>query len=425
MTSPEGNDAPRADSTSGVARQRLFALVTPLRHLSGFSASILLSSVIGVFSIPLLVAGIGESEWGKIAVIQTVGQLAAIVVAYGWGATGPAMVASTRPENRAALYRQSLRVRSLLYLCVAPVTSLVLSFLLHGDVLLATLGAFAYLVPALGGGWFFTGAAQPLRLFLIDSLPTAVGTVTGVVLAFSTGLTWTVPVAQFAGSALAVLLARAVIVRGSSPPASRPPISSSLRDQRHAVTTAATSGLYVALPVVAVSLFFPAASPVYVLADRLFRYASLAFLPFQQYFQGWVPSQPEQLARRARISTIAAVAIGVLGGACIAFLSPIASRFLGNGQIEVPLTVSFPLGLAFVGVATSAVVGYASLVALGRTRTLAHSTVIGASVGAPLVVFAATLHSLPFIAASVAVTEVIVAGYQVAVLWRTLRRGDS
>lgn len=408
-------------------RERLRGATTPLRHLSGFTASIILSSVIGVFSIPLLVLGLGESEWGKIAVVQTVGQLGAIVVAYGWGATGPAMVAATHPGARSALYRQSLRVRSTLYLAVVPITSLVLAFLLHGDVLLAVLGAFAYLLPALGSGWYFTGTAEPLRLFLIDSLPTAAGAVVGVILAWSTGLAWTVPVAQFAGSLVAVLTARRVILRGSTAPArhERPSIVSSLRDQRHAVTTAATSGLYVALPIVAVSLFFPTASPVYVLADRLFRYASLAFLPFQQYFQGWVPSEPALLVRRARLSTYAAAAIGLIGGACIALLSPMASRFLGSGQIEVPLSVSIPLGLAFVGVATSAVAGYASLVALGRTRTLAQSTVIGACVGAPLVIAGAVLHFLPGIAAAVAVTEIVVAGFQVSVLWKILREERS
>jgi O-antigen/teichoic acid export membrane protein len=413
---------PDAESSSlSPLRQRLFALTVPVRHLGGFSASIVLSSVIGVFSIPLLVASLGQAEWGKIAVIQTVGQLAAIVVAYGWGATGPSMVAAATPPERWSLYRQSLRVRTRLYLVVVPVTAGVLFFLLHGDALLAALGAAAYLLPALGAGWFFTGAAQPLRLFLIDALPTALGAIGGVLLATIFGMAWVVPVAQFGGSALAVVIARIVILRGSTAPARHPSIRSSLVEQRHAVTTAATSGFYVALPVVAVSLFFPAASPTYVLADRLFRYASLAFLPFQQYFQGWVPSDPALLARRARLSTVAATSIGVLGGLCIALLSPWGSRVLSGGEIEVSLSVSIPLGLAFIGVATSAVAGYASLVALGRTRTLARSTVIGACVGAPLVVVGALAHSLTGVALAVAATEVIVASYQVFVLLRVLR----
>jgi O-antigen/teichoic acid export membrane protein len=84
--------------------------------------------------------------------------------------------------------------------------------------------------------------------------------------------------------------------------------------------------------------------------------------------------------------------------------------------------VSLPLGIAFIGIATAAIVGYACLVVVGRVRALAVSTLIGALVGAPLILLFAAAGSVPAVAWAVAVSELCVAGYQVLVLRAELRR---
>jgi hypothetical protein len=113
--------------------------------------------------------------------------------------------------------------------------------------------------------------------------------------------------------------------------------------------------------------------------------------------------------------------MGLVAGILVAALSPLASTLLSAGALTVPIEISVPLGVAFVGVGTSAVVGYACLVAVGRVRALAVSTVIGAIVGAPLIVAFAMLGSLPLVAWAVAISELCVAGYQVAALLKALR----
>jgi hypothetical protein len=60
------------------------------------------------------------------------------------------------------------------------------------------------------------------------------------------------------------------------------------------------------------------------------------------------------------------------------------------------------------------------LVVLGRVSALAVSTLVGALVGAPLILLFAALGSLPMVAWSVAVSELCVAGYQLLVLRRAL-----
>lgn len=401
---------------------RLRAILLPLRRLSGFSASIILSTIVGVFTIPLLVRALGPETWASIGVLQTTGQLAAVFVAFGWGATGPSIAASTPPSQRVDFYRHSFRIRGILYLAAVPVVAVILFLLLRGDALLAILGAIVYVLPGLGAGWYFTGVARPLAFFLCEAVPSTMGAVTGVIAATVTQQAWVVPVCQLLGSGTAVLLSYRLISRDrdrTAPPTVFPRFWPSLREQRHAMTTGVTSAVYVAMPVLMVTVFFPSALPVYSIADRLFRYAAIAFLPIQQFFQGWVPAEPAHVDRRARIALVAGIVVGTVGGACIAVLSPIVSVWFG---IHVPFEVSLPLGIAFVGVAISGLVGYACLVVLGQTRFLARSTVIGAVIGVPALIVTAALHSLPAVAASVAGTELIVAGVQVIVMLGALRR---
>ncbi|MCR2824050.1 lipopolysaccharide biosynthesis protein [Microbacterium sp. zg.Y909] len=403
-------------------RARPFAAV--VGRISGFSLSVGAASLLGILAMPLLVPALGPESWGILVLVQIVGQLGGVLVAFGWGATGAAMVASTPADGQPRLYRESLRVRLQLYAVAVPSAALVLLLLTRGEVLTSVLGAVVYLLPHLGASWYFTGQARPMRLFLCDTVPTMCGTVVGVAGALLTGQMWAFLVGQGLGYVVAVTLDARAALRGTAAVAdagSRRPLRVVLAEQRHAVTATATSTLYVTLPAVAVQIFVPALLPVYAMADRLFKYASIAFLPIQQFFQGWVPDPQADLVRRARAATGAAVTIGVSAGILVATLSPFASRLLSGGTLEVPFSISLPLGIAFVGVGTSAVVGYACLVVVGRVRALAVSTVIGAGVGAPLILAFAAAGSVPLVAWAVAVSELCVASYQIVVLLRELR----
>ncbi|MFB4348235.1 lipopolysaccharide biosynthesis protein [Microbacterium sp. CR_7] len=401
-----------------------------LRRLSGFTVSVAITAVISVAAIPTLITALGAGAWAQIGVAQTFVQFAAIFVGFGWGATGPALVASTALARRHSLFLESLRSRLILAAVAAPLSFAILAVMLRGDALIAGLGTVAYLLPALGGTWYYAGAAKPARLLLMNTLPTALGTISGIVAAHITHQAWSFLALQAVGSGVAAACDSAYIWRhtretadGTEPRPTRTVLSS----QRHAVVTSATSSLYVTLPVLAINAFLgdgPALAS-YLIADRMFRFASIAFLPVQQFFQGWVPEIPAEFSRRTRIATIAAVAIGTLGGACIAFLSPVFGPILGANEVGVPLAVSIPLGVAFIGIGTTAVVGYACLVAVGRTKALAGSTVVGAAVGAPLILFGAGTGSLLLVASAVAVSEICVAIYQLFALRTALRAGNG
>lgn len=391
-------------------------------RLSGFTVSVLLVTLFGVVTIPLLTVAVGKDEWGALALVQVVAQLGGIIVAFGWGAVGAATVAGIPVDRRPAFFRRSLQARVLLYLGTFPVLALLL-LALTGDLLLSVLGAAVYLLPYLGANWYFTGEGRPSRLLLFDTAPTLIGAVIGVVGTLLTRELWVYVLFQGIGYLVAVGVSAVVVWRSPHEAGfiDRTPLKTLLASQRHAVSATLVSGLYVTLPMVAVQIFLPSLQPMYAIADRLFKYASIAFLPIQQFFQSWVPVDDAGRPRRMRIATLAAIGIGVIAGALIAVLSPWASTVLLVGEASVPLSVSVPLGVAFVGIATAAVVGYACLVSLGRVRALAVSTIIGAAVGAPLIILFAILGSVPAVAWAVAISELCVAGYQLFVLRSALR----
>jgi hypothetical protein len=173
---------------------------------------------------------------------------------------------------------------------------------------------------------------------------------------------------------------------------------------------------------VAVQVFIPVMQPMYAIAERLFRYASMAFQPVQQLFQSSVPADDDMRPRRIRIAAFAAIGIGVVAGTLITLLSPWASALLSGGHITVPVSVALPFGVAFIGVATASVVGYVCLVSLGRVRSIAVSTRVGGLIGAPLISAFAAGGSVPAVAWAVAIMELCVAGYQLAVLRKALHQ---
>ena len=392
-------------------------------RLSGFTVSVLIVALLGVVAIPLLILTVGRFTWGTLVLIQTLAQFGGILVAFGWGAVGAATVAGILDQRRPAFFRRSLRARVGLYACVLPLLALLLMALTRGEVFLSILGSAVYLLPYLGANWYFTGEGRPKRLLLFDTVPTVIGGVLGLVGVWFTHELWVYLAFQGLGYLAAVTISALVVHRSPQDAdfVDSTPLRTLLATQRHAVSATLVSSLYVTLPMIAVQTFLLPLQPMYAMANQLFKYASIALLPIQQFFQSWVPVNDGGRSRRMRIASWSALGIGVIGGALIAFLSPWVSVLLSGGDNPVPVSVSLPLGIAFVGIATAAVVGYACLVSLGRVRALATSTMIGAIVGAPLIILFAVLGSVPAVAWAVAISELCVAGYLLSALRNAMR----
>lgn len=396
-----------------------------LGRLATFGLTIGLSSVIGLISIPLLIRVLGAQAWAMLALTQAVALFFGILVAFGWGVTGPALIARAAVTERPRLFAESLSVRCLLFLLAVVFMSVVLFFVGEPRADWVILGSVTYLLPFLGASWFFVGEAKPWRLFFVDALPQLSGTVAGLAAVQIFQNLTVFLIYQAIGSAIAVVLGCRVVLRGSGMRVQWPSamlFRRSLRSQTHGVLTAATGSLYVSLPLMAVSLFLPALRSNYALADKFFKFGTLAFGPVLQVIQGWIPEAgPEKTRYRMIRSVQGAVFIGAAGGVIFAFLVPIVSPLLSAGQIALDFSLTVPIGISFFAVAVSQVVGLACLMFLGESKAVAISTVLGAVAGAPLVIASAIFAGLPQIAWSVAISELIVTSYQLIVLRRKLK----
>ncbi|MCI2958019.1 hypothetical protein MN032_09965 [Agromyces atrinae] len=400
-----------------------------------FSASIGLSTIVGIFSIPILVSQLGASLWAILAVFQSVCAFFAVFIAWGWGATGPSIVAGLPVDERRQLYATSVVARVVLFVVAVPVAIVVGVLVTQESWLVATLAALAYLLPGLSAAWFFIGTNRPIKLFLLDSLPVILGNIVGLVVvlivpsleAYLASIAVFSLVGVVAANASASLSGPGAVVWRHSPRS----LFDTYKSQLAGVTTTVTSSFYSSIPTVAVRLFAPQALEVFVMADRLYRYGVLVLAPILQSIQSWIPeSGVAEAKRRSRQSLTIGIGIGVLGAVFLVIFAAPVSSLLTHGEVVVPLGLMVLMSIAFAGDAVAQVTGLAGLVALGGSRQLALSALFGTLAGSGLVLLGASMASVfgseptagaVGVAAAISLTCVGLATYRSAVLVRLAR----
>ena len=201
-----GSDPPLADTS---LTEDIFlgqrTIQRHLRRLGAFGASVVITTVVGVLAIPVVIANTGSQIWGVIALGQATALLFGVLVSFGWGTTGPALVAGMPAEGRPQMYLDSLVSRLYLFCLAAPLAVLTVWLIANDFQSVAVLACLAYLLPFLGASWFFVGDGRPGRLLLFDTVPVTLGTVLGLI-----GLTLTTNVYVYLTIQLAMNLVAVV-----------------------------------------------------------------------------------------------------------------------------------------------------------------------------------------------------------------------
>ena len=396
------------------------------RRLVSFAATVGASTVVSLVTVPLVIGRTSAEAWGGLAVIQTGAILFGVLVAFGWGTTGAATVAGMPEARRPRLYLESLVTRGYLFALTLPAMIATMLAVSPGSASVVVAGSIAYLLPYAGATWYFIGEAKPARLFFFDALPQMLGVLLGFLVLNVTGDLTHFLIALAVMTLIGVAISARVILKGLRP---EDQVDLGLRaavrrlaPQRHGVITAATTSLYVSLPLLAVSALIPAATPLYAMGDKLFRFGLVAFSPVLQVIQGWVPEGGTAFVHhRARRAAVFGPVLGVIGGAAITVASPTIADVLSHGEIRLTVLQSLPFGLMFTVVACTQIIGLACLVAMNASRALAASTVLGALAGVPLIILAAMFLDVWSVAWAVVVSEVVVLAYQAKVLLGRLR----
>lgn len=376
---PEGQSGPRF----GRAR-------AGLSKVFGYSVSMVLLAIASLVAIPAMVTASGAAAWGAIAAGQSIGGVAAVVIAYGWGLSGPAVIARADTAGRLKEYVESVACK--LVLCV-PIggAAFAIAWLIGGDYAsFAGIGALSMASVGLTANWYFVGRSQPYLLLLLETMPRVVGTCVGILLMNAGSSAWVGVQCQLFGMLGAFLASSVWILRPWHAQALRSirrrPVLGVLVSQRNGVTSTVVGSLYSSTPIIIVSVVAPGALPVYAVVDKVQRQVIVALTPFVTVLQGWVPRATGRgLDRRVMQGLLAAVAGAVAVAGLMFAVAPELVNWLGGGQVH-PTTATFALMAVITGVSLiESVTSKACLAALTKLDVVARATAFATVVGLPLV----------------------------------------
>ena len=403
--------------------------MTGLRKFGGFGTSTLVTASVGLVAIPLVVSFAGPMIWGGIAVAQSIGGMAGVLIAFGWGAMGPVRIASSPYQERGQLYVDSLVFRFFLLILVLPPSLYLIALWAPGNTAANICSGTAMMLAGVGSYWFYVGEGRAWRLFAVDTIPRSGGTLVGALLLGFTGNVTYFSASLVVGALLAVSLAAVDILRRHEDYRWRKSLVAkrqilSFKEQLPGVLTAVAPSLFNNAPLAILAALTPASVPVYAMAGKITSFAAGAAAPLTQVAQSSVPSpdvekQTRNIVLATKVSALAAVTSGLF----VAVALPWGAHVLSAGLIEVPLVVSSAFGVSLAAIVFTEISGLASLMALGRAKTVAASVSLGLFIAVPLVFVFASLWGAAGAAWGLAAAEVAVALFQFAALRNAMKAG--
>lgn len=357
----------------------------------GFGLSVLLLAVSSLLLIPAMVDAGGLPAWGSIAVGQTVGTVAAVLVYFGWGHTGPAMIARADAAEGRVEFADSLRTRVVLFVPVAAIACALAALVAPAQPLLAAAGCLSATAVGFTSDWYFVGSRRPFAYLALETVPRVLGAGVGIVLLLNGAPVIAGPLCMLAGMLLGFAATSWWMLRGPSPRTTpRRSVREILIAQRNGVGSGVGTSVYSALPLVLISLVTPGIQPSYALVDKLQRQLSVALGPVVAVVQGHVPRRELSVTiRRARQALLAGAIFCVVLAGAVLIAAPWLFAWLGAGQVQ-PHYVVMVLMSVYVGLNVwESILTRAVLAAFGRLDAVVRGTLISVVIGLPLVVIGA------------------------------------
>ncbi|WP_369140356.1 oligosaccharide flippase family protein [Modestobacter versicolor] len=391
-----------------------------LRTTLLFFAAAALVALSPLLYLSLVARTLGAAGFSDLAIGQSVGAAAAVVVGLGWAFTGPVAVAGASAAERPRILARALATQ--VWVAAAlTVPAVALVWALAGTYPVgAALGAVATMLIGVTPIWYFIGLGRGTWNVVFDALPKVASALVGGVLVVVTEQLWPLPLCQAAASAVSyVLLVRRAGVTGLRAALAPREVRAVLRDQTSFSVAQVASTVYLNLPVTILAATGAAGVATFAAADRVMRLAVAGSLPVTQSFQSWVARGAGDL-RRIRTSLVAHTALGLAGGVVLVSALPWLQSLLFDDRVRIgtPVVLLFA-GVFLVGMLTRAI-GVVALPALGDRSAVRVSACVGALVAVPAMVVLGREHGAAGGAAGVLLAEVTVLAVQaVALLRRT------
>jgi hypothetical protein len=362
-----------------------------VRVLLGYLAVPLLNAVSPLLALPAITAVHGGGAWVAVAIGQSVGGAAGVVVELGWGMAGTQRAARQAPRNQARAFALSLVTKAIIGVPVIIAACTVAALLAPQWKADAALVAAAAVLGMFTGGWIFIGTMRA-RLFLFtEVLPrAALIALSAVVIAAGGALVW------YSGALLlasvGATIAGAIVLRvrpGDFLAVGPRRCFRVVAMQGNALATNVFSSLYISLGLTVATVGSPNSSLLYASMDRLLRMTQQVMSAQNRLMKGWVGRvvDPKQRIARARRAVLISSAAGAGFGIAFAAASPFVADLVFSGTVHVPVAAALIGGTTVFVVCTSMSTGFVLLVSLGRLDAVARSAFGGALIGVPAIYF--------------------------------------
>ncbi|MFT4111048.1 hypothetical protein [Propionicimonas sp.] len=378
-----------------------------------FTLGPLLSIIAPLITLPAVSGHFGAAGWASVAVGQSVGGAAAIVVALGWDITGPIELARAPVEARRQVFFRSLAQRLPLAVLTIPVAVLATYLSKLEFPVAGALTAVALSTTGLSASWLYIGLARPVLLVVLDSLPRTLASVAGALLIVNGADLVTLPIVQLLVYC-AVAVVPFAVVKGSVhvPRVGRASLAGLWREQGYPLLTRVATSAYVALPTTILALTGVGTASVanYAGVERLARTGLAGLAPVNYALQGWIPTARDQrqLAKRMRVALVVNGAVALLGATLFVLLANPVAGWLFHGEVTLSRSAIVAFTVVIVAVVMSRCTGIQCLATAGRLRVVAFSTIAGFCIAVPLIILGGQLFGADGTAWAVATTEVVV-----------------
>lgn len=392
------------------------------KRLFGFAGLPLLSLMAPFMLLPIVARVGGVGGWAAIAVGQSVGAFAGVVISFGWTLLGPAKVASALEEVRTLHYGDSVISRVSLLLVLGPAAAcLAYNMSAPGHRWEAALMAIAMGVGGLSPAWYAVGVGRPRYIAAYDVIPRLLAVAVAGVLLITTHELAFYPVALTLASIAGVStfsIRVGALHRRQGMQLER--VFRGIWSDRFGALTVMTAGAYSSTPIALVGLVAPTSQVAsFASADKLYRVALYAVQALGSSFQGWVAEKKGgDASHRMRASLYAHVGLGIFGFAALSMAGAPATHLLfGDSVAADRMTVMF-YGIAFLAVSINTSTGRHILVPQGRAGSVLASTAAGAFAGITAMIVLGIAFGGSGAAAGLAAGEIVVCLVQFFALGR-------
>lgn len=398
-----------------------------LARLFGLVVIPVLGLVSPLLVIPAITSTFGADAWVAVALGQSVGGAASVIVELGWGLSGPQRVARQALRLRQQVMALSILSKFLVYVpaaCASFFVAYALSPAYQFESGVVAVGASAL---GLSCSWFFIGTQRIGSLVLSDAIPRTTCAAASALVILSGGPLWTYALlGMLLPSLLSVSLAVAVnrLSYTHFKTFTFRRLLVLISCQGSALSGRALSAIYIALPVTIVTLAAPNAAPVFAAAERLQRMYLQLLGALPNMMQAWVGRPGSRKTRTARVKAaiLYNAALGTAAGLAFSFGAPVAAAFVFSGVAPIPFEVSCAGGILVLLVCSSRATGGLALVSLRKVHVIAWSALAGAVVGVPAIFLFARWYGPVGGLLGEVLAELVVLGVQFACFLRATRR---